>query len=296
MGISVIGSANADLTVQVERRPDAGETLLGSDLLTSAGGKGANHAAAAALLGAEVRFYGCVGADANGAVVRASLLAAGVHLEALEVTAAATGCALILATPDGENSIVVAPGANRLVNAEYLARHPQWLAADVVVMQHEVPLETISRVAATCRERRLRFILNAAPAAPIAPEVLAVCDPLVVNAHEAAVVAGLGADELPARRLAELLVDLGARSVVVTLGAAGSIGLDTTGGFIQQDAEPVAAVDTTGAGDAFVGALASALDAGRSLAEAMALGTRVSAVVVQRAGAQTSYPRLDELR
>lgn len=293
MGISVIGSANADLTVQVERRPDAGETLLGSDLLTSAGGKGANQAAAAALLGAEVRFYGCVGADANGAVVRASLLAAGVQLEALEVTAAATGCALILVTPDGENSIVVAPGANRLVNGEYLARHPQWLAADVVVMQHEVPLETISRVAATCRERRLRFILNAAP---IAPEVLAVCDPLVVNAHEAAVVAGLGADELPARRLAELLVDLGARSVVVTLGAGGSIGLDTTGGFIQQDAEPVAAVDTTGAGDAFVGAVASALDAGRSLAEAMALGTRVSAVVVQRAGAQTSYPRLDELR
>lgn len=126
--------------------------------------------------------------------------------------------------------------------------------------------------------------------------MLAVCDPLVVNAHEAAVAAGVGADGLPARRLAELLVDRGARSVVVTLGAAGSIGLDGAGGFIQQDAEPVAAVDTTGAGDAFVGALATALDAGRSLAEAMALGTRVSAVVVQRAGAQTSYPRLDELR
>ena len=151
MGISVIGSANADLTVQVERRPEAGETLLGSDLLTSAGGKGANQAAAAALLGAAVRFHGCVGADANGELVRASLLAVGVRLYALEVTAAATGCALILVTPDGENSIVVAPGANRLVNAEYLARHPRWVEADVVVMQREVPLETISRVAATCR-------------------------------------------------------------------------------------------------------------------------------------------------
>lgn len=295
MSVTVIGSANADLVVDVERRPLAGETVMGSDLRVVPGGKGANQAVAAALMGATTRFYGCVGSDANGRLLCDSMASAGVDISAVEQVEVATGTAMIQVTGDGENSIVVSPGANRLVDASYLDRHPEWATAALVVMQLEVPLDTLTHAAARCRELGVRFILNAAPAAAIDPEVLATCDPLVVNETEAALVSGAAGQGLAPRELAELLIERGARSVVVTLGEQGSIAVDPNEGFLQQDAMKVRAVDTTGAGDAFVGALAATLAGGGSLAEALGFGTRVSALVVQRPGAQTSYPSRDEV-
>lgn len=295
MSIAVIGSANADLVVHVDRRPIGGETVLGSDLETNPGGKGANQAAAAARMGGSVRFVGCVGDDGHGELLQRSLTAAGADLTGLTRVAAATGVALITVTPDGENSIIVAPGANAHVTPALLDTVPDaWSGAEVVVMQLEVPMPTVEHVAAACVERGQRFVLNCAPAAPLSPAVLAACDPLVVNESEAAFL--LGDDEpAPGADLARRLLELGPASVVVTLGPAGSVGLERGGSPVEVPARRVEVVDTTGAGDAFVGAMATALVRGAPLSEALEFGTRVAAYAVQHRGAQDSYPTLAEL-
>lgn len=295
--IAVIGSANADLVVQVDRRPGGGETILGSDLVTTAGGKGANQAVAAGRLGGDVRFVGCVGADPHGGMLRASLAEAAVDVSALASVPEPTGCALILVTPDGENSIVVAPGANSSVTVDYLmAREDAWAGADVVVVQLEIPMASVEQVATVCRARGTRLLLNAAPAAMLADEVLATCAPLVVNESEALILLGDRPDAgSTPEDLALRLLALGPRSVVLTLGAAGALALDPDGTLHHEPGRRVEAVDTTGAGDAFVGALATALAAGRTLAEGLVLATDVAALSVQRAGAQSSYPSAAEV-
>ncbi len=204
----------------------------------------------------------------------------------------ATGCALIFITPDGENSIVVAPGANNAVSAQYLRQHQDvWAPADIVVMQLEIPMASVEYVAETCARLGVRFLLNAAPAAMVSDQVLKVCDPLVVNENEAArLVGGHRPEAAGPADLARRLLALGPRSVVLTLGAAGSIAIEAGGEPRHQAAPHVPAVDTTGAGDAFVGALAKALAAGESLAAGLALGSAVAALAVQRPGAQASYP------
>lgn len=296
MSITVIGSANADLVIEVDRRPSGGETLLGSDLVITPGGKGANQAVAAGLIGGDVTFVGCVGADGNGALLRESLEASGVDTSPVDDVDVPTGCALITITPDGENSIVVSPGANRRVTPEYLDEHADaWTHADLVVLQHEIPLESVRHVAARCRDEGVRFLLNAAPAADVPDDVLAVCDPLVVNEYEAALVAGVTEGSAEPLELARQLLGRGARSVVVTLGSQGSLAVDASGEVTTQEAERVTAVDTTGAGDAFVGAMAVALASGKGFGDALALGTRVAARAVQKRGAQASYPTLADV-
>jgi ribokinase len=211
--------------------------------------------------------------------------------------ATATGCALIFITPDGENSIVVAPGANRLVTPGHLREcEGQWVGKDVVVVQLEIPIDAVEFVAAECRSRGTRLVLNAAPAAVLGASVLTACDPLVVNESEAMILLGdppeSGSDpEAVARRL----MTMGPRSVVITLGASGSLALGLDGIVHREPGRTVRAVDTTGAGDAFVGALAVALAAGRSLAQGLVTATEVAAVSVQRPGAQSSYPNSEEV-
>ncbi len=295
--IAVIGSANADLVVQVARRPAGGETILGSDLVVTPGGKGANQAVAAALVGGDVRFVGAVGDDGHGELLRGSLAGAGVDVAELVTAAGATGVALIFVTPDGENSIVVAPGANSAVTPAFVsACERSWLAADLVVMQLEVPMATVEAVAAACARAGTRFLLNAAPAAVPPAAVLHACDPLVVNRSEALILLADDPDSAEdAEQLARRLADLGPRSVVLTLGAGGSLALDADGVVHHQAAPRVTAVDTTGAGDAFVGALAVELAAGKALAGGLARATEVAALSVQRAGAQSSYPTRSEV-
>jgi ribokinase len=299
--IVVIGSANADLVLDIDHRPAAGETVLGSDLVVTPGGKGANQAVAAGRLGGEVAFVGCVGEDGYGELLRRSLTDAGVDVTHLRSVPGASGNAIILLTPDGENSIIVSPSANRRVTAELVEEsRAAWAGAAAVVLQLEIPLETVAHVATAARAAGTRVILNAAPAASLTPEVLAAADPLVVNESEAASLLGgvpAGAGQPGgAAATAVALLDLGPRSVVLTLGADGAV-------FVERGAEPgyvpartVTAVDTTGAGDAFVGALAVELADGRDLRAAVELATDVAAVSVGRRGAQASYPAREEVR
>lgn len=296
-GVVVVGSANIDLTVAVDHRPAGGETVLGSDLVVGPGGKGANQAVAAARLGASTAFVGCVGADGHGALLRAGLERAGVGLAGLTTVDRPTGTALIVLTEDAENSIIVSPGANAALTCEAVDRAVDWSGAAVVVTQLEIPVAVVEHLAEEASRRRVRFVLNAAPARPLGSAVLAAADPLVVNESEAAVLLGpLAAD--PEQVVAELM-GLGPRSVVLTLGAVGS----TWGSTRPEDpptgfepARRVEAVDTTGAGDGFVGALAAALAHGWGLDRAVRLATETAAHAVTGRGAQASYPTSDELK
>lgn len=300
--VVVVGSANADLVLDIDHRPAPGETILGSDLVVTPGGKGANQAVAAGLAGADVALVGCVGDDGHGALLRESLGAAGVDLTHLRTVDAPTGTATILVTPDGENSIIVSPAANRHVTAALAEElRDVWADAAVVVLQLEVPLETVTAVATQARGR---VVLNAAPAAELPADVLAAADPLVVNESEARFLLGASdydaASAVPDDALAQRLLGAGARSVVLTLGAAGSVLVErdadgAPGEAVLVPAREVEAVDTTGAGDAFVGTLAARLAGGAPLADAVEAATAVAAVTVTRRGAQASYPSAAEV-
>ncbi|BDH03704.1 ribokinase [Streptomyces seoulensis] len=283
----VVGSANADLVVGVERRPGAGETVLGGDLAVHPGGKGANQAVAAARLGARTALLARVGDDGHGTLLLDSLRSAGVDTSAVLAGGAPTGVALITVDPSGDNSIVVSPGANsRLTEGD--VRADVVGAARVVSAQLEIPLETVAAVVRALPEDT-RFVLNPSPPRPLPYEVLAACDPLVVNEHEARVLLGdQEAGDDPADRARRLLA-LGPRSVVVTLGAKGALVCDASG-VCAVPSVAVAAVDTTGAGDAFTAALAWRLGAGEELPVAAAYAARVGAAAVTRRGAQESYP------
>ncbi|GAA1375608.1 ribokinase [Luteococcus sanguinis] len=295
--IVVLGSANTDLVVQLDRRPGPGETVLGGDLAVLPGGKGANQAVAAARSGGSVVFLGAVGQDGNGDLLLESMGAAGVDVSQVARVERPTGTAMIQVTPEGENSIVVSPGANTELTSDFADRFTDiWGAAAVLVFNFECLPATVEHVATKAAEKGVRVVLNAAPAFEIEPGLLAVADPLVVNETEAVIVAGRegapGASADPVE-LAERLVGRGARSVVVTLGAAGCV-LAGAGVTARVPAYVVNAVDTTGAGDAFVGALACELSRGRSLEEAVRFATATSAVSVQSLGAQSSYhPRAE---
>ncbi|ATL31296.1 ribokinase [Streptomyces formicae] len=291
----VVGSANADLVVGVERRPAAGETVLGSDLAVHPGGKGGNQAVAAARLGARTALLARVGDDAHGTLLLDAQRAAGVDTVGLLVGGAPTGVALITVDPSGDNSIVVSPGANaRLTPEDIRAAGSLLSSARVVSAQLEIPLDTVAEVVGALREDT-RFVLNPSPPAPLPAEVLAACDPLVVNEHEARVVLGEAAGETP-EEWARGLLALGPRSVVITLGAEGALTADgRTDSVVRVPSPKVDAVDTTGAGDAFTAALGWRLGLGEELATAAAYAVRVGAAAVTRQGAQSSYPTASEL-
>ncbi|MFF0157557.1 ribokinase [Streptomyces sp. NPDC005263] len=298
----VVGSANADLVIGVERRPGAGETVLGSDLAVHPGGKGANQAVAAARLGARTALLARVGDDAHGRLLLDSQRAAGVDTAGVLVGGAPTGVALITVDPSGDNSIVVSPGANgRLTPADVRAAASLLHASRVVSAQLEIPLETVVEVVRGLAPDS-RFVLNPSPPRPLPPEVLAACDPLIVNEHEAKVLLGEdgvedgveGSVSDAPEDWARLLLAKGPRSVVVTLGAEGAL-VASAQGVTRLPAVKVTAVDTTGAGDAFTAALAWRLGAGSSLAEAAAYASRVGAAAVTGQGAQDSFPTAAEV-
>ncbi|MCL6301266.1 ribokinase [Streptomyces kronopolitis] len=294
--VLVVGSANADLTVRVDRRPGAGETVRGTDLVESAGGKGANQAAAAARIGGRTALLARVGGDAFGEMLLAAQRAAGTDVGPVIVDdAARSGTAMIIVDPDGDNSIVVSPGANAALSPQDVAAAQDTIAAaSVLSLQLEIPMESVVAAAAAAERAGTRVVLNPSPApeGALAPELLAVADPLVVNEHEARQLSG-HADGSPAE-WARALREQGARSVVVTLGGDGALVLDASG---SEDIPGVRvkAVDTTGAGDAFTGAFATRLARGDDLPAAARFAVRVGAAAVTKPGAQPSYPTLAEL-
>lgn len=291
----VVGSANADLVIRVERRPAPGETVLGSDLAVHPGGKGGNQAVAAARLGARTALLARVGDDAHGRMLLDAQRAAGTDTTGVLVGGAPTGVALITVDTSGDNSIVVSPGANaRLTPADVRASEALVAGARVVSTQLEIPLETVAELVRILPSDG-RLVLNPSPPAPLPAEVLAACDPLVVNEHEARFILGDEAGEAP-EQWARGLSALGPRSVVITLGAAGAfVAGPDDGGGVRVAGPRVEAVDTTGAGDAFTAALAWRLGLGESLVEAARYAVRVGAAAVTRQGAQESYPTAEEV-
>ena len=291
--IVVVGSLNMDLVVGAPKIPAPGETVIGGDLQTFPGGKGANQAVAAARLGAQVAMVGRVGDDAFGAQLRQTLENDGVDLAYVQTTAVTpSGVALIVVDAAGQNSIVVASGANmRLTPADVEAAAPAIRAADVLALQLESPLETVQRAAELARAHGVTVILNPAPARPLPPELLALVDVLIPNESETAALTGLpvtSVDELTAA--ADCLRAQGVGAVILTLGARGAL-LAAEGVTRRFPAFPVdQVVDTTAAGDAFVGGLATAVAEKQPLDAAIAWGNAAGALAVARAGAQPSLP------
>ncbi|HKS48817.1 MAG TPA: ribokinase [Amycolatopsis sp.] len=283
--VLVVGSANADLVVQADRRPAAGETVLGGDTVISPGGKGANTAVAAAKLGADVALVAAIGDDPYGAMLTESLRGAGVHTDLLRTVSRPTGIAYITVTPDGENSILVSPGANGELGPAHVV--DALTGAKVLVASLEVPLHTVESAVAAAAGAGVRTVLNLSPTAKVSSRTLAALDVLLVNEHEAAWLLGSDAE------LAGLL-ELGPRAAVVTLGARGALVI-TPSGTTEIASPEVQAVDTTGAGDGFAGALTAALAGGAELEPAARRAVRVAAISVTRPGAQPSYPSADEL-
>ncbi|WP_017975164.1 ribokinase [Actinopolyspora halophila] len=295
--ITVIGSVNVDLFAQVPHHPRPGETILGDSGQRTPGGKGANQALAARFQGAAVTFVGAVGSDSDAAIATERLRTAGVDLEELKVTAETpTGLAAITVSADGENTIVVLPGANASVTPEDVrsavaraGEHP------IVLLQGELPRETTEAAIRRADDDGHRVVLNLAPWGEIAPDVLRTVDPLVLNEHEAAAVATALELEIPEAptELATALASSGIRSVVLTLGPHGAVVADRSGARAVP-APSVSAVDTTGAGDAFIGGLVSRLAAGESLLTAASHAVRVGAYSVRHPGAQPSYPTTED--
>jgi len=290
--VLVVGSANMDLVVTCERFLRPGETMLARDFATFPGGKGANQAVAAARLGARVCFLGKVGRDAFRETLAEGLRRDGVRLDGLLTDPVApTGVALITVDARGENTIVVAPGANgHLTPADLDAHAALFAEATVVLVQLEIPPETVERAAALARAHDATLVLNPAPARPLSDALLRAVDVLTPNQTEAAQLAGFPPDgTTTAEAAARQLIRRGVRSVLVTLGVDGAL-LVTAGVVAHYPAVPVTPVDTTAAGDAFNGALAFALADGQRLEEAVPLANAVAALAVTRRGAQPSMP------
>ncbi len=271
--ITVVGSVNLDLVAFCERLPRPGETLTDAELERVPGGKGANQAVAAARLGAEVRFVGCIGGDEFGQLAIRGLVEAGVDVTGLQVAEEeATGVALILVAAGGDNQIVVAPGANRLLRPGPLAL----AESDAVLCQLEIPIETVE---AAAEQTQRMFCLNAAPARPVPLETLERADLIVANSFEL--------DALGSSPLGPLFA--------LTLGAEGALLLER-GEEVARAAPPrVEAVDGTAAGDAFCACLAVSLLEDRPYEEALRRACAAGALAASRPGAQTSLPTATEV-
>lgn len=290
--LTVVGSANMDLVAQVASAPRRGETIAGRSFTTVPGGKGANQAIAAARSGSAVSMIGAVGDDAFGAGLREALTASGVEVTGLRTAATPTGTAHIVVDDEGGNAIVVVPGANATVTALTEDDERRIAQAQALLLQLETPLEGVLSAARAAHAHGVRTVLTPAPVPvePLPDELLGLIDLLVPNEHEAAALSGKADPHEAAAALLERVPE-----VVVTLGAAGSL-------YAARGAEPVTvpavrvrAVDTTAAGDTFVGALCTAYAEGRTVPEAMAWASAASALAVQRPGASSSMPDRTEI-
>ncbi len=299
--LTVVGSLNMDFVVRVDKLPASGETVTGSRFQTIPGGKGANQANAAARLARPpltVRMAGCVGQDANGDLLRASLAASGADIGGIRTAKAEpTGIAMIWVDREGRNSIVVAPGANHALTPVHVGpMRPAFSDSRYVLFQLETPLDTVAKAMRLAAECGAQCILDPAPAVPLSQDILQAAAILTPNETEAAAL--LGARTGPsspddARDMAAALIAMGPRAVILKLGEAGCYYYDGIEA-IHSPGFAVGAVDTTAAGDTFNGALAVALSEGAPMAHALRFANAAAAVSVTRAGAQSSAPSRHE--
>ncbi len=295
--IAVVGSLNMDLVIRTPHLPVPGETIIGRDFSTAPGGKGANQAVAAARLGGEVVMVGRVGTDDFASALRSNLNAGGVDTTyVLTDHQASTGVALITIDAKGQNTIVVAPGANGDVFREDIDHAKGAIASSrVLVAQLEVPLDTVTYALELARASHIITLLNPAPAQPLSDRVLALCDVIIPNETEASTLTGIPVkDWESARAAARELGRHGVPIVIITLGARGALAWHS-GAVSHIPAFPVTPVDTTAAGDAFVGAFALALARGLDLSTVLVRASAAGALATTKLGAQPSLPSESEL-
>jgi len=297
--IVVVGSLNADLTIYCENLPKPGETVQGNGFAVNPGGKSANQAVAAGRLGGYVSLVGAVGEDANGSMLEASVAGAGVDVSHVRTSSEPTGVAVIAVDARGENNIIISAGANGTLSPADVAGAADVLeGAAVVSLCLEVSMDTVLAAAQAGHDAGATVLLNLSPYAEIPAALAGLTDVLLVNAHEAALFLGLavpGSDSPAAewQAVREQFAARGIRQVLVTLGSQGSVVLDSTSphsGVVFVAPTRVAAVDTTGAGDAFTGAVAVRLAAGDALADAAAFASVAAALATTRKGTQAAYP------
>ncbi|MER7679790.1 ribokinase [Streptomyces sp. NPDC096934] len=288
--IAVLGSTNMDLVTYVAKAPQRGETVTGREFRTIPGGKGANQAVAAAHAGADVTLIGAIGVDSFGSQLRSALEHSGVDTDHLRTTEGPSGTAHIVVDDEGGNAIVVIPGANGTV--DHLAPGDEGLitTADALLLQLEIPLAAVVAGAEAARRHGVRTILTPSPAQPLSRQLLSSIDLLVPNEYEAAALTGTP----DPREAATALLDR-VPEVVITLGAAGSLYAARGAAPLTVPAPRVTAVDSTGAGDTFVGTLAVALAEGRPMPEALVWASAAAALSVQRSGATSSMPYRAEI-
>lgn len=290
MAIQILGSINVDRVVSVASLPKAGETVLASGVTRLAGGKGANQAVAAARMGAEVAMIAAVGADSAGAWMRGELQCEGIDLSALQMFAdSATGTAYVVVDRHGENQIIVVPGANARLGSEHLP--PPAQATRVRLCQLETPINTVAAFLDPRAARGTLRILNAAPAVPDAACLFADVDLLIVNQTELAVYLGAASrpETVEEACAARALLTRSDQQVIVTLGAGGAVAVRIDG-YCHVPAMPAQVVDTTGAGDCFVGSLAALIDQGRTVEQALPIANAAAALCTATRGAAPAMP------
>ncbi|MBE9598424.1 ribokinase [Pedobacter sp. MC2016-24] len=294
--IIVTGSMNMDMVVKTDHIPKPGETVLGGTFFMNPGGKGANQSVAIARLGAEVVFIGKIGDDIFGKQSAQLFDEEGVDIGGIiSDESSSSGIALITVDRQGENSIVVAPGANaKLSPADVSAAIKRYANYKILLLQLEIPMETVACALQTGKELGMKVILNPAPANKEVKNYFHLIDIITPNEHEAEMLSGIKIENLDyAQAAARKLQEMGVKNVIITLGKSGAVVLENDD-FYHVPAPVVEAVDTTAAGDVFNGALAVALSEGKSLKEAAGFGCIAASIAVTRMGAQSSIPYRNE--
>lgn len=293
--VVVVGSINMDLVTRCKRAPKGGETLFGEEFSQVPGGKGANQAVAIGKLGTNVIMLGKIGKDSFGKDMLASMEKNGVNIQHIEEGEKATGIAKIIVEESGQNRILVVAGVNSEVDKEYVDRH---LAAikesDIVVTQLEIPIETVEYTLKKAKEFGKITILNPAPARELSDEIIKNSDFIIPNESELALITGMAVEtEEEIKKAGKKLLDMGVKNLIITLGSKGSLHLNRDKCEFHS-AYKVKAIDTTAAGDSFIGGVVRELN-GDNISEAIEFGTKVSAIAVTKKGAQTSIPTIEEV-
>lgn len=293
--VVVIGSINMDLVTVCERAPKGGETLFGKEFFQVPGGKGANQAVAIGKLGTEVTMLGKIGKDSFGKELLLSMQNSGVKIDCIEEGKTSTGIAKIIVEANGQNRILVVAGTNSEVDREYVDRHLDKIKeCDILVAQLEIPIETVAYALKKAKEFGKMTILNPAPAVYLSDEIIKNSDFIIPNESELAVITEIATDTKEGiEKAGRKLLDMGVSNLIVTLGSKGSLHLNKEITEFHS-AYKVKAIDTTAAGDSFIGGFVRKLE-NNNIEEAIEFATKVSAIAVTKKGAQTSIPTIEEV-
>lgn len=296
MSVLVIGSLNMDISIQAERMPDPGETVIGGDFSTQAGGKGGNQAIAVSRLGAEASMLGAVGNDMYGVQLRENLASNNIHFFGSELENIPTGVAVIVVS-DGDNRIVLNAGANEGVTPELVKENEKLFeTADHVVMQLEIPIETVLEASRLAKKHGCTVVINPAPYRTMPKELFQYTDIIVPNEHEAALLIGCEiSDEKVAVSAVKQIRKMGVETVIITLGDRGCVYNDDDE-LRFCDAKETDCIDSTAAGDTFIGGLIAMLDGGATLCNAIEFASSAAAIAVSRRGATNSIPTISEVK